>query len=185
LATPSFLRLTKAAALPGQNPALLREVASEVDDYSPQRAQELRQRLLGIVHDEEDTGLAAAMLLRLGQTAAGLRLLTSAIDRDPFARELRLQLARYQQRTGEPRLACSSLRAGSLSPPTTRTRWCLPVPAGRELQGTVDDAAGQQLALLRSALEVEPNRRDEERYAEFPDRGREWRRRAVLRGLPA
>ncbi|MCC7065234.1 MAG: DUF3857 domain-containing protein [Planctomycetes bacterium] len=167
LGDASFLRLTKAAALPGQNPALLREVASEVDDYSPQRAQELRQRLLGIVHDEEDTGLAAAMLLRLGQTAAGLRLLTSAIDRDPFARELRLQLARYQQRTGEPRLALQQLESWLAIAPDDADAMVFASSCWRELQGTVDDAAGQQLALLRSALEVEPNRRDEERYAEF------------------
>lgn len=163
----ALTRLTKAAAAPTASPSLLRAAAREVDDYSQSRACQLRQRVLELSCGEDDTAAAAAMLLRTGETGPGLRLLTEAIARDPFARDLRMQLAGYQLMAGEPRAALQLLEAWLAIAPDDADAMVFASSCWRQLQGTVDDAAGQQLALLRSALEVEPNRRDDERYAEF------------------
>jgi cellulose synthase operon protein C len=160
-------RMRGAAAEPTMDLSVLQAVAQEADDYDPKFALQLRRRILDVRVDDDAIEATAALLLRTGQTNAGVDLLAEALARDPFARALRMRLAQYHLATGDPHAALQLVEAWLAIAPDDADAMVFASSCWRRLNGTGDDASGQQLALLRSALEVEPNRRDDERYAEF------------------
>lgn len=156
-----------ASGDPSPTLELLREAAVAVEGQRPAAALALRQRVLRQSHAEDDTAAVASLLLRSGQTGPALELLTAALAQDPYASRLRIQLAEHHLATGDPRAALQLLEAWLAIAPDDASAMVFASRCWRLLDGTVDDAKGQQLALLRSALEVEPTRRDDERYAEY------------------
>ena len=159
-------RLAAAAADPAAGPELWRTVASWHAD-SPAQALALRRRVLALQDLEGDAVALARLLLRTGDLEAGRQLLESVVARDPFAIEARMALAELHLATSDPRTAVRLAEEWLQVAPDDAETMLFAARCWRRLVGEADDAAAQQLALLRSALEVEPNRRDEERYAEY------------------
>ena len=146
---------------------LLRAAARTLEEQDPRRALQRWQQVLRVSHAPDDVLATANLLLRVGRTDAATDLLASELVRAPLARNLRLRLAEHLLATGDARAALQLLEAWLAIAPDDAEVMVFASRCWRQLQGSADDAADQQLALLRGALEVEPNRRDEERYAEF------------------
>lgn len=167
LATLADHRLVEAAAQDGAGLSLLRAAADHLGQRAPDRALPLRSRLVRTSRAAGDIEAAVNLQFRLGQTDAALAALRTAIAQDPFAWGLRRQLADHLLAKSDPRAALQQIEAWLQVAPDDADAMVFASRCWRQLVGTADDAATQQLTLLRSALEVEPNRRDDERYAEF------------------
>jgi tetratricopeptide (TPR) repeat protein len=156
-----------AAALPEAAPELLRTAADIVDDREPARALELRSKVPAASGTENDVVATAVLLARTGKADAAIDLLTRTLKADPFAAKVSEQLAamflaraEYAQALAvcEKRL---ELAPDDSAVMVTASRCC------RLLGERSADAGSRQQELLRQALSVEPNRRDDERYLEY------------------
>ncbi|HEU4418653.1 MAG TPA: DUF3857 domain-containing protein, partial [Planctomycetota bacterium] len=156
-----------AAALPEASPDLLRAAADIVAEREPARALELRNRIPALSGTEHDVVAAAGLLARTGKADAAIDLLTRTLQADPFAKRVSEQLA-----------AMFLARAEYLEALAVCEKWLEIAPDDSAVMVTASrccrllgersaDAGSRQEELLRQALAVEPNRRDDERYLEY------------------
>jgi len=156
-----------AAALPEASPELLRTAADIVDDREPTRALELRARVPAVSATENDVVAAAGLLARTGKADAAIDLLAKTLKGDPFAAKVSEQLAAMHLARAEYPQALAVCETWLEIAPddsavmVTASRCC------RLLGERSADAGSRQQELLRQALSVEPNRRDDERYLEY------------------
>jgi len=159
-------QLIAAADDPAANPELLRAAASLLDD-APDLAIALWRRVLAFGQIDGDVATLARLLLRTGKVAEGRELLAKAVLRNPLAILPRMAQNELALATGDVRTALRLTEEWLQWAPDDAAAMVFMATCHARLRGEADDAGAQQLALLRSALEVEPNRRDEERYAEY------------------
>lgn len=167
LDTATKVALRTAATAPTTTLALHREAADELADDDPVLALTQRLAVLATSHHPSDVSAAARHLFAAGRAEEARGLLDHTLASDPFAREARMQLVEHRLLGGDPRGALQLLEAWLAFAPDDADAMVTAARCWRQLAGKADDAIGQQIALLRSALEVEPNRRDEERYVEY------------------
>ena len=155
------------AALPEASPDLLRTAADIVAEREPARALALRSRIPAQSAIENDVVATAGLLARTGKSDAAIELLTTTLQADPFAEKASERLAAMHLARAEyPQALAVCLEWLELAPDdsavmVTASRCC------RLLGERSPDAGSRQQELLRQALSVEPNRRDDERYLEY------------------
>jgi tetratricopeptide (TPR) repeat protein len=164
MAAPAVVR---AAEAKDATTSLLRRAADLLGADETRRELGLRMRVLERGGDADDRTAAAACLARTGRRAEAIALLEEAIARDPFARQARRRLADLHMAGGDARSAVRTLEAWLAIAPDDAEMLVLASACWRRLAAADDSAAAQQRALLDEALELEPNRRDDERYRDF------------------
>jgi len=158
--------LIAAANAPDAPPWLLRGAADVVDDREAAPALALRRRVLQDSEAESDLCAVATLLARMGKVDEAKAQLTTAIRRSSFAAQASRQLALLQLGAGEAAAALATTDAWLAVAPDDANALALASRCWRR-RADVADASVRQQELLRSALEVEPTRRDDERYVEF------------------
>jgi tetratricopeptide (TPR) repeat protein len=159
--------LVLAAARTGASVDTLHHAAEAMAVRTPAAALALREQLGQRVRYPDDCRPRATLLARTGRADDAIELLLAALVADPLASNVRLQLADLYLTRGDAAAAIELLTTWQqLAPDDTRALVLLATAHRHEAQ-TRPPAAELQLATLREALAVEPNRREEERYAEF------------------
>lgn len=159
--------LLAAAKSPEASTGLLQRAAEAVAEREPRIALALRERVLQRSLSETDVCAAATLLARLGRLDDSKALLDQALARTAMAAQASRQLANLHLAGGEADRALALTQDWLAVAPDDANAM---VFAGRCWRRRTDDpaeASSQQQALLRSALEVEPTRRDDERYVEY------------------
>ena len=168
------VELLTAAARPTAHPDTLRTAANLLDAREPRRALALRQQVLRHSSDSDDARATARLLARTGDADAAIALLSRVLIADPLAAAARDDLVGLQLARGDVRAAITTLEAWlQIHPDDTAALvragacWRLlatprPGAAANDAAAADPEALVRQLALLRDALQVEPNRRDDE-----------------------
>jgi hypothetical protein len=149
------------------HPDAFRQVAAATWERDPAEARAMRERVLTLSSHESDVALAAGQLARCGRGEDGKALLARALAADPWSNRLGRQLAELQLAEGDAAGAAARMLAWLALAPDDADAMvfaarCL--AAGRAANSLPDP---RELELLREALQIEPNRRDDERHAEF------------------
>lgn len=158
----------RAAALrQGAAVDLLDAAVARVGTHELPLAVRFREAVLQRRHDEVRATRLATLRARTGDRDGAIALLRAELQHDPLALPARHELVDLLLAGGEPQPAVELLDAWlQIAPDDTGS--LLRAATCQRLLATDDPAArARQLELLRSALQVEPNRRDTERYAEF------------------
>ena len=157
--------LLAAALVPdGENPALLAQVAEVLrrrEDHAGAAAMLVRAQRLDAT-DGRRAVSAADEMLRAGQRDAAIALLTRCQDTCPFAREPRLRLARLLRGEGKLDAAIATLTAWlAICPEDDQA--LLELATAHGIAGRIEP----QRELLRRALELNKNLRNERRLLDF------------------
>ncbi len=158
--------LLAAAAAPTAAPSILRAAADAIDEREAKNALLLRQRVLAESNSDSDVNAVTTLLLRTGRTDEGKALLRATVDRSPYSAQARWQLANLHLVRGEQAAAIALLDQWLAIAPDDANAMALAAKCWRQ-RTDVADASMKQQDLLRSALAVEPTRRDDERYVEY------------------
>lgn len=144
---------------------LWRAAANLLAEREPQKALALRQRVLTVSVAEADLVAAIQQGQRTGSPSPLLAEQPWQVD--PFAARLHRQRAELLLAQGEAKKAVDVLEHWLAVAPDDADAMVLQARAWRQLRDVDPAAREHQLEQLRQALQVEPNRRDDERYAEF------------------
>lgn len=147
--------------------ALRRRTANEIAGQQPRRGLALRQTTWRDSGSEEDAVSTAWLLARTGQADAARDLLRTTLTADPYAARARSVWLEMQLDRGDARAALAELEAWLQLAPDDASAMVTASRANRLLAAQEPEAAQHQLPLLREALAIEPERRDDERYADF------------------
>ncbi len=156
-----------AAARPDAPMALSRAAAELLRDREPAKALVLWRQLLALDQREDHAVETAWLLARTGADQDALALLQATLERDPFALRARVARSELLLRREDGRAALDTLTPWLALHPDDADACVLASRACRLLQDVDAAAAERQLQLLQQALAVAPNRRDDERYAEY------------------
>ncbi|MEZ6037030.1 MAG: DUF3857 domain-containing protein [Planctomycetota bacterium] len=148
-------------------PEMLRVAADLIARTRPARALAWVREAAAATGAEYQIAQLGRLLARTGAREEALQLLGGLVDADPFANEARQALVELLLAGGDAAAALGRLDRWLELAPGDAAALVKAAACWRRLQGEVDGAAEQQLGALREALAREPNRRDEERYAEF------------------
>ncbi|MBL8739276.1 MAG: DUF3857 domain-containing protein [Planctomycetes bacterium] len=159
--------IRSAATRDGASVALLEAAVARVGTHELPLAVQFREAVLQRRHDALRATRLATLRARTGDRDGAVALLRAELAHDPLALPARHELVDLLLALGNAAAAAELLDAWlQIAPDDTGS--LLRAATCQRLLATHDpDANARQLDLLRSALQVEPNRRDTERYAEF------------------
>jgi cellulose synthase operon protein C len=144
-----------------------RQAATLLAEREPTQAAELRSRVLTVSNSANDQAAAASQWARIGRGDDARQLLRTAFAQDPFARNLHRLAADLAIAHDDARAAITVLEQWLVLAPDDADVMVQAARCWRSLAASEPTAKERQLELLRQALQVEPNRRDDERYAEY------------------
>lgn len=153
------------AAPTSRRPELWRAAASLLAEREPAAAMAYREKVLAVSTAELDLTAAILQAQRVGAA-----LPAAAIDPwlvDPCARQLHRQRAELLLAQGDAPRAIAVLERWLAVAPDDADAMVLVARAWRQLRPGDPTAHERQLERLREVLQIEPSRRDDERYAEF------------------
>jgi hypothetical protein len=157
---------TVAAAATATRPDLWRAAATVLADRDPARALELRRRVCDATAADGDWTALATAHARVGDAEAAFALLRGRIGLEPLSARAHRQLAELQFATGDAAAAAATLDRWLELAPDDADAMIAAARYWRARRGADPLAHERQLELLRRALAIEPNRRDDERLAE-------------------
>ncbi len=146
---------------------LWRTAARHLADREPRAALPFYERLAKVTVSESDRVAAAMHAARTGNADAAIAQLRAAIADDPFTGNAHRSLAELLAARGEFAAAIALLESWLALAPDDANAMVQAARYWRHLRSRDATAQEHQLELLRSALQVEPTRRDDERHAEF------------------
>lgn len=160
-------QLLAAAQAPTASPALLRLAADAIEGRDPRLGLSLRQRVLAASTAEGDLCAVATLLARTGKADDAQALLRRAIASSEYSGQARWQLANLLLVRDEADQARGLLEQWLAVAPDDASTMALVARCWRRHTTDVAESTVRTQEMLRSALEVEPTRRDDERYVEF------------------
>jgi len=161
LADAELLRIAATA----ERPELWRAAAGVLANRDPGAALAFQQRVVARSVAEADVATAIRLAQRLPASPAWPD--PDPLLADPFARGLHLLRAELRLGAAQPRQALAGLDRWLGLAPDDAEAMTLAARCWRALRTDDPTAHDRQLHWLRQALAIEPNRRDDERYAEF------------------
>lgn len=166
------LELRAAALRPDADVAVRAAATRRLRDDDPRAAAALWRTLAEGSSDPAVITSTAAQEARIGDFEAAQRRLQAALQQDPLAIAVRRQLVQLLRARDEHQKAIELLEQWLRIAPDDVEALASAAACWRQLaDGTNADgdatARERQLTLLRQLLRIEPNRRDEERYAEY------------------
>jgi tetratricopeptide (TPR) repeat protein len=154
-----------AAAMAGDTPEAWRVAADLLTASEPRQAMAFHRRVLAASTAESDL----LAMLRLAQRLPGEAAWPDPdpLPGQPYARSLHLFRTELLLAEGQPQQALAVLERWLELAPDDAEAMTAAARCWRARRDDEPAAIDQQLHWLRSALAVEPNRRDDERYAGF------------------
>ncbi|MBL8722729.1 MAG: DUF3857 domain-containing protein [Planctomycetes bacterium] len=159
--------LRRAAVRPDAHRSLLARGLEEFPSRDPRLAADLARRLLAITRAEDLVLRAIDALARGGAGEAAVAAARAQLAARPASRTVLHRLVELELAAGHVRPALALLDDWLLLQPDDVDALLLASRAQRRLHDDPATAAAAQLPLLTQVLEIEPNRRDEERYRDY------------------
>ncbi|MBL8755693.1 MAG: DUF3857 domain-containing protein, partial [Planctomycetes bacterium] len=154
-------------AVASDHPDAFRQAAAATWERDPEFALAQRERVLLLSTHDGDQALAAGQRARCGKLDEARRLLDDALAADPWSGRLTRQRAELQLAEGDAAGAAARMQAWlelAVDDADAMVFAARCLAASRPADSLPDP---RELELLRQALQLEPNRRDDERHAEF------------------
>ncbi len=161
------LELGAAAQRPGAAAAVRAAATRRLRDSDPRAATAMWRALAAHSTDADVVAGTAAQEARTGDYDGALQRLRTALQRDPLAVGVRRQLVRLLRARDQHRQALELLEPWLQIAPDDVDALAEAASCWRQLADQDPAAQQRQLSLLNELLQIEPNRRDDERYVEY------------------
>jgi hypothetical protein len=159
--------LRRAAVQADAHRSILVRGLEEFTSRDPRLAAGLARRLLASTRAEDLVLRAVAALARGGEGEAAVAAARTQLAARPASRTVHHWLVELELAAGHVRPALALLDDWLALQPDDVEALLLASRAQRRLHNDPATAAAAQLPLLAQVLEIEPNRRDEERYRDY------------------